>query len=109
MALGDTSVLDDTRPGLSQWPTTGQDQPNAQDFDRDFWLTNLRDAVRERSATMGAIADQALRRYPTSGEILLTAALAALLDKVPSRAQVCESAGRLTPHRPPRLTPPIGA
>lgn len=82
LAFGTTGTPDNIGPGLSQGPTT------SQDFSRDFWLANLREAIRERSATMGAIADQALRHHPTSGELLLTAALAALLDDVPSKAQL---------------------
>ncbi|HXZ00075.1 MAG TPA: SNF2-related protein [Stellaceae bacterium] len=67
------------KPKLALELAPGEDE-------RHFHLRRLRAALRERSPTAVALAEEGLRRFPGALELLLLAALAALVAELPVRA-----------------------
>ena len=73
-------------PGLGRLP---DDVPaEAGDRGQELWVNRLRQALAERSPEARGIAEEALRAWPASRELLLLAALAALAEVLPERALV---------------------
>jgi superfamily II DNA or RNA helicase len=63
-------------------------EPVADECDSTVWAARLRAALAEQRETAAEIADQALRACPGDPELLLLAALAALIMELPGRALV---------------------
>lgn len=61
-------------------------EPQPDEDKRDFYRRQLRAALKERSPSAIALAEEALRACPGTGELLLLAALAALVAELPLRA-----------------------
>ncbi len=73
-------------PGLGPLP---DDVPaEAGDQGEGIWVGRLRQALADRSPQVRDIAEEALRAWPASRELLLLAALAALAEALPERALV---------------------
>jgi predicted Zn-dependent protease len=62
--------------------------PTAHQGDSTIWAARLRAVLAERRETAAEIAEEALRSCPGDPQLLLLAALAALLTGLPGRALV---------------------
>ncbi len=76
----------DVLPGFG--PSPDDVAANDGDQGQEFWVDRLRQALAEQSPQARDIAEEALRAWPASQELLLLAALAALAEVRPERALV---------------------
>src|SRR5438128_3834737 len=70
-------------PGIAEGPVHWW-----PDRRRDLWIEELRAALAERSPRLMVFAESALRESPGHPELLMLAALAALVERQPDRALV---------------------
>ncbi len=85
--------------------------PTAHQGDSTIWAARLRAVLAERRETAAEIAEEALRSCPVDPQLLLLAALAALLTGLPGRALVYLKRfhKRYLPQRPSMLLTAIAA
>ncbi len=76
----------DVLPGFD--PLSGDVAAEAGDQGQELWADRVRRALAERSPHAREVAEEALRAWPASRELLLLAALAALAEVRPERALV---------------------
>ena len=76
----------DVLPGLG--PSPDNVAAKTENQGQEFWADCLRQALAERSPQARDVAEEALRAWPASQELLLLAALAALAEVRPERALV---------------------
>jgi len=76
----------DVLPGFD--PLSDDVAAEAGDQGQELWADRVRQALAERSPQAREVAEEALRAWPASRELLLLAALAALAEVRPERALV---------------------